>query len=245
MQIEAFKTHRIDSINQQSEEISEVMNALSDIAKQTNILSINAAIESARLGDSGKSFGVIATEIQKLSNTSKQFVLRVNELLNNLNEDTAQVKVTRQINQEQNHAFKEILNRWDAKVEIKDHEGNYYMINAVAAQGYGIPQEEIIGKSVFDFFEEDTARGYHQLENKIIQEQTQNYSLEEVVLHGEVSYLLIQKTGIQLTMDSKGLMVIQREVPAFQIKDPNYISFLQNQYPGIKIMVEIEATIAS
>ena len=234
---EAFKTQSIDAINRRSEEIADVMAALSDIAKQTNILSINAAIESARIGDMGRSFGVIATEIQKLSHDSKEFVRRVNELLSSLNQDTEQVKITRRINQEQNHAFKEILNRWDAKVEIKDHEGKYYMINNAAAAGYHTSPDEIIGKSVFDFFEESIAQRYFDVEKKIIERQEQKFSLEEVVLNDETNYLFIQKTGIQLTIDQPGLMVIQRDVPPFQVEDPRYIEHLKRSYPTISIML--------
>jgi len=63
-----------------SNEITSKISMVSDIAFQTNILSLNAAVEAARAGDSGRGFAVVAAEVKKLADSSKLLANEVNAL---------------------------------------------------------------------------------------------------------------------------------------------------------------------
>lgn len=62
--------------------INEISTFIKQISEQTNMLGLNAAIESARAGEYGKGFGVVAQEIRKLSEQTKSQVPKINELTN-------------------------------------------------------------------------------------------------------------------------------------------------------------------
>ena len=66
----------LEAINQ----IAEKITIINDIAFQTNILSLNAAVEAARAGQYGKGFGVVAAEVNKLAERSKEAATSINEL---------------------------------------------------------------------------------------------------------------------------------------------------------------------
>ena len=62
----------MDEINETSRDISKVIKAIDDIAFQTNILGLNAAVEEARAGTAGKGFAVVADEVRNLSQKSAE-----------------------------------------------------------------------------------------------------------------------------------------------------------------------------
>lgn len=81
------------------EETDGVVRFIQGIAKQTNLLGLNAAIEAARVGQEGRGFGVVAEEIRKLANNSSSSIQKIEEILKGIKEtSSAQDEVINEIN---------------------------------------------------------------------------------------------------------------------------------------------------
>ncbi|MDF0553598.1 CHASE3 domain-containing protein [Kamptonema sp. UHCC 0994] len=72
---------QIEQLNKKTNQISNISSSVTDLANQTNMLALNASIESVRVGENRKGFAIIATEIRKLADQSKKSVEEINYLV--------------------------------------------------------------------------------------------------------------------------------------------------------------------
>ncbi len=79
----------MDTLNQRSAEISEIVTVMTDIASQTSLLSLNASIEAARAGEHGKGFAVVASEVNKLAEMSRSSSEQIRQLVLQVQSDIA------------------------------------------------------------------------------------------------------------------------------------------------------------
>ena len=90
----------ITSTNESAKTISEFTQAITDIATQTNLLSLNASIEAARAGDAGRGFAVVADEIRQLADQSSDSADKIKNIVEKLLADSASsVSVLEKLNE--------------------------------------------------------------------------------------------------------------------------------------------------
>ncbi|MFQ5935142.1 MAG: methyl-accepting chemotaxis protein [Acidiferrobacterales bacterium] len=79
---------RIKRLGESSQQIGEILELINDIAEQTNILSLNAAIQAAMAGEAGRGFAVVADEVQRLAERSGEATKQISALVKTIQSDT-------------------------------------------------------------------------------------------------------------------------------------------------------------
>jgi twitching motility protein PilJ len=79
---------RIKRLGESSQQIGEILELINDIAEQTNILSLNAAIQAAMAGEAGRGFAVVADEVQRLAERSGEATKQISGLVKTIQTDT-------------------------------------------------------------------------------------------------------------------------------------------------------------
>ena len=81
----------VDELGRHSAEVREILEMIAGIAEQTNLLALNAAIEAARAGEQGRGFAVVADEVKKLAQRTKDATVNVNKVMEGFTASTQQV----------------------------------------------------------------------------------------------------------------------------------------------------------
>ena len=88
-----FSAQKVEEMGKRSDQIGTIVETIDDIASQTNLLALNAAIEAARAGEHGKGFAVVADEVRKLAERSSNATKEIGSLIRDIQKTVAEAVV--------------------------------------------------------------------------------------------------------------------------------------------------------
>ncbi len=87
----AESTRKVKRLAESSQQISQIVSVISQIASRTNLLALNASIEAARAGESGKGFAIVADEVRQLADRSAKALKEIEHIVLQIQSETGQV----------------------------------------------------------------------------------------------------------------------------------------------------------
>ncbi|MGB0580756.1 MAG: methyl-accepting chemotaxis protein [Limisphaerales bacterium] len=175
---------KLENLNEKAGAVSRVVSTMSKVADQTNLLSINAAIEAEKAGESGKGFAVVASEIQRLADRTAQDADEVEQLVKEMQKAVAAGVIGTEQFDNDVRAGTEGLTELTATVEgiarqIEAIKPQVEIIsNSMQAQSEGARQLQARSHSL-DEAMKDSAESAHEMRAAVQQLESAAHELED------------------------------------------------------------------
>ncbi len=133
----------IQTLNESSSRITEIVQVIQEIADQTNLLALNAAIEAARAGDAGRGFAVVADEVRKLAEKTSSATKEIVRTIDQVRSDTSAAVKAMHNGTEKANAGKELAS--NAGTALQQLIGKTHQVAEVIADVAAISAEQTAG----------------------------------------------------------------------------------------------------